>query len=54
MEVEENLNIGLIVKDPLAWIAQTIGVPTSPKPERVRYGPTSIENFRFLFLGLIE
>ena len=42
IEVSEDLNKALVIKDPLALIAQAIGVPTPPKEERVKYGPTSV------------
>ena len=54
IEVSEDLNKALVIKDPLALIAQTIGVPTTPKEERVKYGPTSVENFWFLFQDLMK
>ena len=54
IEVSEDLNKALVIKDPLALIAQTIGVPTPPKEERVKYGPTSVENFWFLFQDLMK
>ena len=44
IEVQDNLNKPLIIKDPLALIAQTIGVPTPLKEERVKSCPTSVEN----------
>ena len=54
IEVSEDLNKVFVIKDPLALIAQTIGVPTPPKEERVKYGPTSVENFWFLFQDLMK
>ena len=54
IEVSEDLNKALVIKDPLALIAQTIGVPTPPKEERVKYGPTRVENFWFLFQDLMK
>ena len=54
IEVEDKLNKDLIIKDPLAIIAQPIGVPTPPREERVKYGSTSVENFWFLFQDLMK
>ena len=54
IEVSEYLNKALVIKDPLALIAQAIGVPTPTKEERVKYGPTSVENFWFPFQDLMK
>ena len=54
IEVSEDLNKALVIKDPLALIAQTVGVPNPPNEERVKYGPTSVENFWFLFQDLMK
>ena len=54
IEVSEDLNKALVIKDPLALIAQTTGVLTSPKQEQVKYGPTSVKNFWFLFQDLMK
>ena len=54
IEVSEDVNKALVIKDSLASIAQTIGVPTPPKDEQVKYGRTSVENFWFLFQDLMK
>ena len=54
IEVKGNLNKALIIQDLLALIAQTIRVPTSPKEEKVKCGPSSVENFWFLFQDLMK
>ena len=54
IEVKGNLNKALVIKDPLALIAQTIRVPTPPKEEGVKCGPSSVENFWLLYQDLMN